>query len=202
MDGLLEAVAHMLSKFRDIRVAGFSKAMQFKGALKDPAAMGAALGVSHLAGGSVMARNGALKIRYRLVAAADGALIASGDVDHDSADAFALLEDAPARLVVFLAHHLANSARDAAIATPQNHRSAFQHLLVGIHFGFFVTPTDYSAALAAFESGLALTPEEPNLDAYAVWAKAGLGHALREPERTHALAQAHRAVARADSATT
>lgn len=199
MDGLLEAIAHMLSKFRDIRVAGFSGAMQFKGALRDPAAMGEALGVSHLAGGSVMARNGALKIRYRLVAAADGALIASGDVEHDAADAFALLEDAPARLVVLLAHHLANTARESALATPDDRRSAFQHFLVGIYFGFFATPIDYSAALAAFEAGLALTPDDPNLNAYAAWAKAGLGHASREPERTQAAAQAYRAIAAADS---
>ena len=199
MDGLLEAVAHMLSKFRDIRVAGFSGAMQFKGAIKDPSAMGEALGVSHLAGGSVMVRNGALKIRYRLVAAADGALIASGDVDHDAADAFALLEDAPARLVVLLAHHLANTARDSAIAKPENRRTAFEHFLAGVHFGFFATPISYSAALAAFEAGLALTPEDPNLNAFAAWAKAGLGQGLREPERTQALAQAHRAIATADN---
>lgn len=199
MDGLLEAVVHMLSRFRDIRVAGFSQTLQYKGAVKDPAVMGAGLGVSHLAGGSVLVRNGALKMRYRLISAADGVLIASGDVEHAAADAFALLEDAPARLVVLLAHHLAEAARRIAVAKPVLERSAHDHFLVGVQHGFFTTPVDYPTSLAAFEAGLRLQPDHAGLNAYAVWAKAGLGHALREQARSEALAQAHRAMTQADA---
>lgn len=199
MDGVLEAVVHMLSKFREIRVAGLSASLVFKGALRDPAAMAATLGVSHLIGGSVMAREGKLKVRYRLVAGHDGSMITSGDVDHPAADAPALLEDAPARLVVLLAHHLADVARQQALAKRAEDRNASDHFMAGLHFGFFSMPIDYSAALNAFESGLRTAPDDPCLNAYAAWAKAGLGHAQREPERAAAIAQAHRAIVAADN---
>lgn len=198
-DGLLEATAHMVSRFRDIRVASPSASLSFKGTIRDPASVGGALGVSHLVGGSIMVRDGVLKIRYRLVAASDGAMISSGDVEHAHADAFALLEDAPTRLTILLAHHLNDTARRLAVARPVEGRNGFEHLLFGIHLSLFSTPVDFSRALEAFELGLRHTPGDPSLNAYAAWAKAGLGHGLHEPQRAAAIAQAHRAVATADS---
>jgi TolB-like protein/Flp pilus assembly protein TadD len=198
MDGLTEATVHMMSRFRDIRVAGLSAVLAFKGAIQDPKTMGDTLGVTHLAGGSVMVREGLLRIRYRLVAAHDGALVASGDIDHPYTDAFALLEDAPSRLVVLLAHHLSEIARQTAIETRPSDRTAWAHFLSGVQKSFFDVPVDHLAALADYEAGLRLVPDDPSLNAYAVWAKAGLGQGLVEPQRRLALAQAHRAISSAD----
>lgn len=198
MDGLLEASVHMLSKFRDFRVAGLTASLRFKGNIRDPAVIGQEMGVSHLIGGSVMVREGRLKIRYRIVASNDGGLLSSGDLDHDGIDAFAFLEDAPARLVVLLGHHLADIARRRALATPPGERSVHDHFLVGVHTGFFANPIDYVASLAAFEAALRIDPEHPPSNAYAAWAKAGLGHAMEEPGRSRALTQAHLAMARSE----
>lgn len=199
IDGLLEAAIHLLSKFSDFRVIGLSKVMQYKGRIGDPARTGVDVGASHLVGGSLMVRDGMLKIRYRIVAASDGALLNSGDVEHAGFDAFALLEDAPERLVVLLAHHLNDIARRQALALPEAERSAQDHFQVGIYMGFYATPIDYRAALDAFETGLRMDPEHGALNAFAAWAKAGLGLAHDAEGRRDALAQAHVAMSAEDS---
>lgn len=199
VDGLLESVLHLLSKFSDFRVIGLSKVMQYKGRIGDPARTGVDVGASHLAGGSLMVRDGVLKIRYRIVAASDGALLTSGDLEHETCDAFALLEDAPERLVVLLAYYLADIARRKALSVPKAERNAHDHFQAGVHWGFFSTPLDYKAALDAFEAGLRIDPEHGPLNAFAAWAKAGLGQTIDEDGRRDALAQAHVAMGAADS---
>lgn len=199
VDGLLESALHLLSKFSDFRVIGLSKVMQYKGRIGDPAQTGVDVGASHLVGGSLMVRDGVLKIRYRVIAASDGALLTSGDVEHNGTDAFALIEDAPERLVVLLAHHLNDIARRQAIAVPTVDRSAQEHFQVGVQWGFFSTPIDYRAALDAFEAGLRIDPEHGALNAFAAWAKAGLGLTADAQGRRDALAQAHVAMAADDS---
>lgn len=199
VDGLLESALHLLSKFSDFRVIGLSKVMQYKGRINDPALTGVDVGASHLVGGSLMVRDGVLKIRYRIVAATDGALLNSGDVEHAGFDAFDLLEDAPERLVVLLAHHLNDIARRQALAVPEASRSADEHFHVGIHHGFYANPIDYRMALNAFESGLRIDPGHGALNAFAAWAKAGLGMAHDADGRREALAQAHVAMTAGDS---
>lgn len=199
VDGLLEAALHLLSKFSDFRVIGLSKVMQHKGRIDDPALTGVDVGASHLVGGSLMVRDGVLKIRYRIVAANEGALLTSGDLEHASFDSFALLEDAPERLVVLLAHHLNDIARRLALAVPEQDRTAQDHFHVGVQLGFYATPIDYRAALDAFEAGLRIDPEHGALNAFAAWAKAGLGLASNAVGRRDALAQAHVAMTAEDS---
>ncbi|MDX2237007.1 MAG: BTAD domain-containing putative transcriptional regulator [Hyphomonadaceae bacterium] len=194
MDGLLEATVHMLSKFRDIRVAGVAKALQFKGAVRDPAAMGEALGVGLLIGGSVMVRDGAMKLRYRLVSAQDGALITSGDIEHAGADTFALLEDGPARLTVVLAKRLIDFARAAAIAAPAERRNAWQHYYAAVAEGFAASPAKYELALQHLNRALDAAPAFARAVGAAAWSKACLGYADRPADRQEALMQAHRAI--------
>ncbi|MEY4836161.1 MAG: hypothetical protein RLZZ475_20 [Pseudomonadota bacterium] len=199
VDGLLESALHLLSKFSDFRVIGLSKVMQYKGRIGDPTLTGVDVGASHLVGGSLMVRDGVLKIRYRIIAASDGALLNSGDVEYEGFDAFALLEDAPERLVVLLAHHLNDIARRQALAVPDPDRTADEHFHVGVHHGFYATPIDYRAALDAFEKGLRIDPGHGALNAFAAWAKAGLGLAHDGDGRRDALAQAHVAMTAGDS---
>jgi DNA-binding SARP family transcriptional activator len=194
-DGFLEASVHMLSKFRDLRVAGWSSGLQFKGKVMDPAAMGDTLAVGHLVGGSLMVREGKLWVRYRIASAQTGSLTHSGDIEHPGATSLALLEEAPSDLVVLIAHHLADIGRKRALATPPHARTAHDHYLCGIQAGFFDVPTDYGIALQCFDRALALEPDAPVVEAYAAWAKAGLGHGFDETSRLAAVTQAHRAIA-------
>lgn len=62
-DAFHEAVVHMLSRFRDLEVAGFAKTLSFRGQIRDPSIVGAELGSSHLVGGSMLARDGVLRLR-------------------------------------------------------------------------------------------------------------------------------------------
>lgn len=196
-DGMLEAAIHMLSKFRGLRLAAFANVLPHKLIHRKPDSVCAELGVSNLVGGALLVRNGQLRVRYRLLAS-DGALLTSGDFSHDETEAGALLEDVPARLVTFLAHHLGDAARKASLDLPAGERTPRDHLAVGIHLGFFAYPLDYKAALESFETGLKIDPDFPPLNAYGAWARALLGHAMAEPHRSIALAQASRAMAQSD----
>lgn len=195
VEGLLEAALHMLSKFRRFKVLPLARVLPFSGNSLRPEDLARELGADYLVGGSVLTHHGgAFKLRYRLVRASDAAILTSGDVDHPSSDAIALLEDVPARLVALLAHHLGSAARARALDVPQAERSADDHLHVGIHHGFFANPLDYRAALADFEAGLALAPGDAVLNAYHAWARGLLGLAVSEPLRGSTLRQCHRAM--------
>jgi TolB-like protein/DNA-binding SARP family transcriptional activator len=194
-DAFHEALVHMLSRFRDLEVAGFSKTLPYKGNFKDPAAMGAELGASHLVGGSILARDGMLKMRYRIVAATDGALVTSGDVEHAGLDAFALVEDAPARLAVRLADTLIDVARAQAMRLPEQDRTAWGHYHAGVIEGLAASPADYGLALAHFNRALERDGGFAKALGSAAWARACLGHGAAEDTRHDALLQAHRAIA-------
>jgi TolB-like protein/DNA-binding SARP family transcriptional activator/Tfp pilus assembly protein PilF len=194
-DAFHEAVVHMLSRFRDLEVAGFSKTLAYKGNIRDPAVMGAELGAGHLVGGSILARDGVLKMRYRIVAAADGALATSGDVEHPGLDAFALVEDAPARLAVRLAEALIDAARARALRLPEEDRTAWDHYHAGVVEGLAASPADHGLALAHFNRALACDPGFAKALGSAAWARACLGHGASEDSRNAALLQAHRAIA-------
>lgn len=195
--GMLESTIHMLSKFRSLRLASFASVLPHKQIHQTPSTVCADLGVTHLVGGSILVRNGAIRIRYRVLAS-DGSLESSGDFIHDENGPEALLEDIPAKLVSYLAHHLGDVARKRALDLPVEERSPQDHLAVGIYLGFFAHPLDYEASLRSLEAGLAIDPEYPPLNAYAAWAKGILGQAMTEPEHSNAMAQAHRAMAQAD----
>ncbi len=194
-DAFHEAMVHMLSRFRDLEVAGFSKTLAYRGNIRDPALMGAELGASHLVGGSILARDGVLKMRYRIVAAADGTLATSGDVEHDGVDAFALIEDAPATLVARLAESLIDAARGRALRRAIEDRTAWDHYHAGVVEGFAAAPADYGRALEHFDRAIAADPGFAKALGCAAWARACLGHGACDEGRREALLQAHRAIA-------
>jgi DNA-binding SARP family transcriptional activator/TolB-like protein len=194
-DAFHEALVHMLSRFRDLEVAGYAKTLPYKGNLRDPASMGAELGASYLVGGSILARDGVLKMRYRIVATADGALATSGDVEHPGCDAFALVEDAPARLAVRLAEALVDTARAQAVRRAQQDRTVWDHYHVGVVEGLAASPADYGLALTHFNRALEGDAGFAKALGSAAWARACLGHGAAEETRRDALMQAHRAIA-------
>lgn len=195
VESFLESLVHLLSKFRDLRVVGYAKSRQFKGDLRDPAAMGASLGASYLIGGSLYAREGALKARYRLVAAADGALMTSGDVDFQTADPFVLVDDAPAHLAALLSQKLINRARALAVATPLTERGAWRHYHAGVVEGLAAAPAKYDVALQHFDRAIAADPGFAKAIGAAAWAKACLGYGKDVVTRQETLMQARRAIA-------
>jgi DNA-binding SARP family transcriptional activator/TolB-like protein len=194
-DAFHEAVVHMLSRFRDLEVAGFSRTLAYKGNIRDPAVMGDELGASHLVGGSMLVRDGVLKMRYRIVEAANGALLTSGDVEHPGLDAFAIVEDAPARLAVRLAEALVDAARAQALQRAAQDRTAWDHYHAGVVEGLAASPADHGLALAHFNRALERDASFAKALGSAAWARACLGHGAAEDTRQDALLLAHRAIA-------
>lgn len=93
VDGLPELLVHMISRFRDIRVVSHRATLGLGGGIVDPVILGAALGASHLVGGSVLAKGGTIRARYNIISATDGALVSSGEIVHSGPDPMALLDE-------------------------------------------------------------------------------------------------------------
>lgn len=176
LDGFLEALVHQLARFRAFRVAGLSASLQFKDArIADPQTIAAKLGVRDLVGGSVMVRDGALKLRYRLVDSVDGSVYANGDIDVPMNGMATLLDDAPSELVLRLVHHIVAKSIMRAQAEPTDTRDAHDLVYLGIAAGLLTAPFDYAKALRMFEAALDIAPDMPMALAYASYARGHLG---------------------------
>jgi TolB-like protein/DNA-binding SARP family transcriptional activator len=190
-----ETVAHMLARFREIRVCAPAAVEPYANAIADPAEIAAGLGVSHLLTGSVLVREGMIKARASIIEAEGGDVLLSWETQHRADDPQAMIDDLPARLAVQAARSLTKVARARAIATPEDQRSAWDHFHAGVVLGLAATPADYQQALACFERAIALDDRFARAIGAAAWAKACLGYREQEDKRQEALMQAHRAIA-------
>lgn len=196
IDGFLESAIHMLARFRTFRVLSLNTMLAYRSRMTDPAALGEATGAHFIVGGSVMARGEHVKVRYRLVDAPSGALLASGDIDIKTTSGAVMLEDVPEALVVRLAQQLVERWRQRVDAMPEHARNALDHHLRGMGLAYDLTQPDYPAALEAFRSALALAPDFPAAMAGQAHCTALLRLARTEAERDEAVALANAAIAR------
>lgn len=187
--------AHMLSRFREVRVCRMAASNRFGGLIVDPVEVGAKLGVDYLLTSAVLVREGAIKLRASIIAAADGEVLSSWEHVQPAAEAQAMLDGMPARLAVHVARTLVQAARAKALALPEHQRGKWDHFHAGVVLGLAATPADYPRALACFEKAIALDDRFARAIGCAAWAKACLGYRADEAKRQEALMQAHRAIA-------
>lgn len=195
MDSMLESIVHMLSKFRSFRVVGLSSSAAYKQRLADPAEVRAATGADYLAGGSLIARDGNVALRYRIVDARDGALASSGDVSPQSLSPWTLIDTLPGQLVSVIAHQIYEIARQRAASVPEDERSAYDHFFCGLNAGFMSPPFDFGRAIASFDKALAKAPDFAAAMALSAQAKILAGRVISAQDRDAALEQARAAIA-------
>ncbi|MBI1252228.1 MAG: hypothetical protein GC189_12245 [Alphaproteobacteria bacterium] len=193
MQGFLESVIHMVSRFRFMRVLSAEAGTALQSGMRDPSA--SHLGAEYLVGGSIMARGQVLRLRYRVVDARSGALLTSGDIDAPALSPAALLTDLPEQLAPHIAQHCMELERTRASALDESARTAADHYFRGLRCAYFTIEPDFDAASRAFQSALAAAPNF----AAAMAASAHCNALLlktRDPEvRKATVAQAHAAIA-------
>jgi DNA-binding SARP family transcriptional activator len=186
MDGLLESVIHMFSRFRMFRVLSLSSSLAMKGRMHAPDALRAETGAHYIIGGSLLAKGDTTKLRYRIVDAATGALLSSGDVLGPAASAKAMLDELPTEIVPYLVHQCQELVRSRAVATPEPRRTAVDHYQCGVNDAYYLPSPNFPRALASLEAALAVRPDFAAAMAAAAHCKAMLGVATAEPARTQA----------------
>lgn len=195
LEPFAETTAHMLSRFREVRVCSPAAVLPYARVIADPAEIGANLGVGHLLRGSVLVREGTIKIRASIIVARTGEVLLSWETQHPADDPHAMIEELPARLAVQVARSLTQVARAKAVAMPEDERGAWDHFHAGVVLGLAATPADYARALACFERSIACDERFARAIGAAAWAKACLGERDNEDRRHEALMQAHRGIA-------
>ncbi len=190
-----ETAAHMLARFREIRVCSPSTVLPYASMIADPAETAANLGVGYLLSASVLTRGGMIKVRANIIEAAGGDVLLSWETVHPADDPQAMIDELPGRLAVQASRALTQVARARAIATPDDRRSAWDHFHAGVVLGLAATPANYRQALACFERAIAQDDRFARAIGAAAWAKACLGYREQEERRQDALMQAHRAIA-------
>jgi TolB-like protein/DNA-binding winged helix-turn-helix (wHTH) protein/Flp pilus assembly protein TadD len=92
-DGLAEEILNNLTKIPNLQVAARSSAFQFRGANKDPQAIGQKLNVTNLLEGSVQSAGNRVRISVHLTKADVGLSLWSDTYDRDLKDIFAVEDD-------------------------------------------------------------------------------------------------------------
>jgi TolB-like protein/DNA-binding winged helix-turn-helix (wHTH) protein/Flp pilus assembly protein TadD len=93
-DGITESIISELSKVPELKVISRTSVFIFKGKEIDPTEAGRRLGVSSIVEGSLLKSKDRIRIQLRLVAAADGHIIWSGDsYERAAADIFEVQDE-------------------------------------------------------------------------------------------------------------
>jgi TolB-like protein/tetratricopeptide (TPR) repeat protein/tRNA A-37 threonylcarbamoyl transferase component Bud32 len=92
-DGFTEELINGLSRVRGLRVLGPESSFYFKSSELLPADIGRKLGVRYLLTGSVRRMNQEIRVIARLIDAADGSQIWSGEVVRNESDLFLIRDD-------------------------------------------------------------------------------------------------------------
>src|SRR6476660_7992251 len=93
-DGLTESIISELSKIPELKVISRASVFVFKGKEIDPTEAGRRLGVASIVEGSLLKSNDRIRVQLRLVAAADGHIIWSGDsYERAAADIFQVQDE-------------------------------------------------------------------------------------------------------------
>ena len=93
-DGITESIISELSKLPELKVISRASVFIFKGKEIDPTEAGRRLGVGSIVEGSLLKSKDRIRVQLRLVAAADGHIIWSGDsYERAAADIFEVLDE-------------------------------------------------------------------------------------------------------------
>jgi adenylate cyclase len=195
LEGLCDGVAHALSLFRSLKLIASASARRFGTGLSDPKAIGQALGAELLAGASVAMAQGRIRVRWRLIQAEDGAILASSECKGAADDVWALQEDAAAQIAARIEPAALEAAFKKVVARPTASQTAYGFFLQGVHAAFGTDRSDFAAGLEFFKAALEADPDFVPAAAMAPWA-AAYGNLISSAQELRAYAQMARHAAR------
>ncbi len=197
-DGLSEELMGLLTKVKELRVAGRTSSFAFKGKDAKLADIGRELRVATVLEGSVRRSGNRLRVSAQLVNAADGYQIWAETYDRTMTDVFALQDDIAGAVVTALRVALLPSERTSAAPARKANPEAYTEYLLARQFSNRGSLDDSRRAIAAYDKAIKLVPDYAA--AYAGLAVAAFylsGYADDAKEAAEAEQRARQAVERA-----
>jgi serine/threonine-protein kinase len=157
-DGLSEEVMGVLSKVKELRVAGRTSSFAFKDKTDDLRTIGERLSVATVVEGSVRRLGDRLKVSAELVKVADGSQLWTETYDRKVADVFDVQEEIARAVVAALKVKLLPTDRPAALQSKTSVPDAYNQFLFGRQFFHRQSPDGFRRAVAAFQKAIDLDP--------------------------------------------
>jgi adenylate cyclase len=156
-DGLTEEILNLLSTIPELKVIGRTSSFRYRDKSEDPRTIGAALGVSYLAGGSVRRSGARVRVTVQLLDARDGRQRWSQTYDRDATDVLQLQAEIAASLVRGLQLAVAPSLLSQWKATTHN-VEAYDLYLRAQHAMYRFDQSGYEEAIGYLRRALQLDP--------------------------------------------
>jgi TolB-like protein len=156
-DGLTESLISQFSRYQDLKIISRTSAFAFKDKDATPQEVGKKLGVEGLLEGSVKQNGDKLRVEVRLVSAADGRVLWSGEpVERPAGNAFEIQDGVACIVGAELKVRLCGESELAKSAT--RNQEAYQAYLQGRARWHKRAPEDLKAALGLFERAVKADP--------------------------------------------
>jgi len=155
-DGITESIISELSKVPELKVISRASVFIFKGKEIDPIEAGRRLGVGSIVEGSLLKSKDRIRVQLRLVAAADGHIIWSGDsYERAAADIFEVQDE--------ISCNVAEHLRPVLCAGKPAHRStenvaAYEAYLKGRYYMSQRTAESLMKAIQFFQQAVEIDP--------------------------------------------
>ena len=158
-DGLAEEILDALSRVPGLNVAARTSSFAFRNRNVDAAALGRALHVRHLLGGSVQRDGDRVRIVAQLVDARNGYQLWSQKYDRDAEDVFAIEDEIALSVVSALKGRLVEQDSTRLIHTDTPDQEAYDLYLRGRYDWYKRTGPGFQGALASFRAAVARDPD-------------------------------------------
>ncbi|MDQ2979283.1 MAG: protein kinase, partial [Acidobacteriota bacterium] len=200
-DGLSEELMGLLTKVKELHVAGRTSSFAFKGKTEDLASIGQKLHVATVLEGSVRRSGDQLRVSTQLVNVADGYQIWAEKYDRKMTEVFAVQDEIAGAVVAALKVKLLPQERRVGSQRRTSNPEAYNQYLLGRQFATRANPEGDRLAVAAYQRAIKLDPNY----AAAYAALAGAEYWLAESaggtaeavatEKEQAMAAAEKAIA-------
>ncbi|MCM3876711.1 MAG: tetratricopeptide repeat-containing serine/threonine-protein kinase [Thermoanaerobaculia bacterium] len=157
-DGLSEELRGLLTKVKELRVAGRASSFAFKGKTEDLASIGQKLHVTTVLEGSVRRAGGQLRVSTQLVNVADGYQIWAETYDRKLTDVFAVQDEIAGAVVAALKVKLLPQEGPAASQHHTSNPEAYNQYLLGRQFSNRSNPDSFRRAHECYANAIALDP--------------------------------------------
>ncbi|MEO8190043.1 MAG: protein kinase [Acidobacteriota bacterium] len=157
-DGLSEELMGLLTKVKELHVAGRTSSFAFKGTTEDLATIGKKLHVATILEGSVRRSGDQLRVSTQLVSVGDGYQIWAEKYDRKMADVFAVQDEIAGAVVAVLKVKLLPQERRGGSQRRTSNPEAYNQYLLGRQFASRANPEGDRLAVAAYQRAIKLDP--------------------------------------------
>lgn len=157
-DGLSEELMSLLTKAKELRVAGRTSSFVFKGKTEDLRTIGKKLNVATVLEGSVRRSGDQLRVSTRLVNVADGFQLWAETYDRKMTDVFAVQDEIAKAVVAALKIQLLPQERSLASRHKTSNPEAYDQYLLGLQFLNRADADGFHRAVEAYQKAIALDP--------------------------------------------